>query len=163
MPLGITIVRSLYWKIKAILADSAQIPPNFRIRMKIPYRRRMHPSIVQVDPTPPGHPAEAREFVRVPATSCGRCRASLGGPAGFSSPAAAAASSRPDTQPWLRAAAAGPARPRRRDYGDAPTVPDGAVVQVGGRPAQDCMSRWCSWDEKRQLTPSSTMRGCISS
>ena len=64
-----TIVRSLYWKIKAILADSAQIPSNFRIRMKIPSRRRMHPSIVQVDPTPPGHPAEAREFVRVPATS----------------------------------------------------------------------------------------------
>eukprot|EP01047_Picozoa_sp_COSAG01_P143003 COSAG01_NODE_74456_length_210_cov_179.407080_1_plen_26_part_10 len=26
----------------------------------------------------------------------------------------------------MRAAAAGPARPRRRDYGDAPTVPDGA-------------------------------------
>eukprot|EP01047_Picozoa_sp_COSAG01_P017655 COSAG01_NODE_939_length_12606_cov_97.306308_1_plen_256_part_00 len=64
-----TIVRSLYWRIKAILADFVRIRPNFRIRMKIPSRRRMHPSIVQVDPTPPGHPAEAREFVRVPATS----------------------------------------------------------------------------------------------
>ena len=70
-----TIVRSLYWKIKAILAEFVRIRSNFRIRMKIPSRRRMHPSIVQVDPTPPGHPAEAREFVRVPATSCGRCRA----------------------------------------------------------------------------------------
>ena len=48
----------------------------------------------------------------------------------------------------MRAAAADPARPRRRDYGDALTVPDGAVLQLGGRPAQDCMSRWCSWDEK---------------
>ena len=48
----------------------------------------------------------------------------------------------------MRAAAADPARPRRRDYDDAPTVPDGAVLQPGGRPAQDCMSRWCSWDEK---------------
>ena len=73
------IARSLYWKIKAILADFVRIRPNFRIRMKIPSRRRMHPSIVQVDPTPPGHPAEAREFVRVPATPCRRCRASLGG------------------------------------------------------------------------------------
>eukprot|EP01047_Picozoa_sp_COSAG01_P132691 COSAG01_NODE_62600_length_283_cov_4.885870_1_plen_41_part_10 len=41
----------------------------------------------------------------------------------------------------MRAAAAGPGRPRRRDYGDTPTVPDGAVVQLGGRPAQDCLSR----------------------
>ena len=91
MPSGITIVLSLYSKIKPILADFVRIPSNFRIRMKIPPRRRMHPSIVQVDPTPPGHPAEAREFVRVPATSCGRCRASLGGPAGFSSQPAATA------------------------------------------------------------------------
>ena len=34
----------------------------------------------------------------------------------------------------MRAAAADPARPRRRDYDDAPTVPDGAVLQLGGRP-----------------------------
>eukprot|EP01047_Picozoa_sp_COSAG01_P131106 COSAG01_NODE_60784_length_292_cov_11.062176_1_plen_63_part_01 len=47
-----------FWRIKAILADFVRIRSNFRIRMKIPSRRRMHPSIVQVDPTPPGHPAE---------------------------------------------------------------------------------------------------------
>ena len=131
-----TIVRSLYWRIKAILADFVRIPSNFRIRMKIPSRRRMHPSIVQVDPTPPGHPAEAREFVRVPATSCGRCRASLGGPAGFSSPAAAAASSRPDTRPCA------PPPP-------TPRAPAGGIMAT---PLLFLMAPYCNWEDAQPRT-----------